>query len=129
MYEEEIIFGPFTFRQFLILGLAAIASKLLYLYTPVYIACTLIVLIACIAIALALRLKPKKIEIKDIDSYMKNQRMKLGEKEYVRMLQRKQASTVFQIVRRERRGLVVDTELNEVKDILTRLISESVQKV
>ncbi len=129
MYVEDIIFGPFTFKQFFILTVGAILSRVIYMYIPEYVAYVLISAIVIIAATLAFRFKPMKIRIEDIDVYMKNKKLLVGEKEYIKILQRKHAALKTEIHVRELKGLVRDNELYKVEEIIKRLIDESASNV
>ena len=116
MYEEEKIFGPFTFRQFVYmtggLGLAYVIWKEFTEYTIFGI------VVVVIALALTVQANPGKVNIDNLPGYLKKRRLGLSETEYRKWIQRKIASTQAQIEIRKERGLMPDKNLEDVLKVL-----------
>ena len=115
MYEEERIFGPLTIKQFLC---AAAGAGAFYLLERLnlsenmkYFAWSIIGVATIISL---IRFKPKKIPIEHIDIYFQNKRVKLGEDNFKRFIQKKVADVSSQIMMRKERGLRSDPELDEI---------------
>ena len=86
MYEEEVIFGPLTFKQ-LIGGLIGLGiAKLIVTYNTSPVAYIVAGGFCVLGFVYVVRNVPKKIKLKDVTSYLLNKKLTMGEQEYLKML-------------------------------------------
>ena len=124
MYEQDMIFGPLAFKQFIVLAVGLGLSYLLYNEVPqyqslqIYIYIT-ILFIAAISLYVAFSIfKNKEIPIAQLEGYFKNIKIKMPKEQYARMIFRKMAEVGSQIQMRKEKGLPVDESFNKVYSIL-----------
>ena len=72
MYEEDKIFGPLTFKQFLFLAIGIGFCYFVYSKIETKFAYPLISLIGACALVLVFKFAPKKIEINRLEEYLKS---------------------------------------------------------
>lgn len=124
MYEQEMIFGPLSFKQFIILAIGFGLSYLLYNQVPQYLSLQIyiyitIVFIAAVSIYVAFSVfKNKEIPITQLEEYFKKIKIKMPKEQYTRMIFRKMAEVGSQIQMRKEKGLPVDESFNKVYSIL-----------
>lgn len=124
MYEEDFIFGPLTLKQFFCVatgvGAGFIIEKIGLPENIRYLAYGIIAFLIIVSI---IRFKPKKIPTEHVDVYFQNKRVKLGEDNFKRFINKKVAEVSSQISMREERGLPDDPKLQEALLILQKAIN------
>lgn len=124
MYEEDRIFGPLTFKQFLV---AAFGAALVYYSSKIlagislYVICAVIFVLVLLAIR---RFAPKKIPVENLEMYFRNKRAGLSNENYQRLLKLYRIRVQSQIMMRMKKGMNNNTELVEAEAVLGRLINE-----
>ena len=121
MYEEERIFGPFTIRQFLYILPGVGIAYAIYSTSPTKISIVLIVPVLIATFVLTKRNAPKKIDIKNIESYFAEKKAMSAPDEYKQWLKKKTAELASQAAMRRERGVSENKELN---DVLNKFESE-----
>lgn len=70
MYEEDFIFGPLTWRQFVYIASGTVVATLAFLYLPNQVN----IVVALVAIGTGAKFtydnKPKKIELENLETYL-----------------------------------------------------------
>ena len=124
MYEEDRIFGPLTFKQFLCAAAGAgafyLVERLNLSESMKYFSWLIIGVATIVSFA---RFTPKKIPIEHIDIYFQNKRIQLGEENFKRFIQKKVAEVSSQTAMREEKGLRRDPELDEVLLIFEKALN------
>lgn len=115
MYEEEKIFGPFTFKQGAYLSVGVLLAYTLWKLSTEYALFAVIVFV--IFLALTLYNSPRMVAPADMLAYLQRKRSDLGESTYQRWLRYKIANIDSQIAMRKERGLPPDNNLEEVLGI------------
>lgn len=119
MYEQDVIFGPLTFRQFVVILVGVILSYIIHKNSENYI---LIGIIILCSFYLAFQVfKNKKIPVDNIEQYFAIKKSELSQEEYERMIKQKIAEIESQIEFRKQRGLIEDPRLVEVLNIFKGL--------
>ncbi len=120
MYEEDMIFGPLTVKQFLTaaagIGLGYFA-KTQVSETSFYIVGAIIATVTILAI---IRFKPKKIEFEHLETYFQNKKSQMTPEEYKRYINRKIAMVQSQIQLRNLKGFTEDPRLKTVYEMLDK---------
>lgn len=119
MYEQDIVFGPLTIKQFFVLLIAFISSYFIYKISENYIA--IFIIMVCSFYFAFYVYKNKKIPINEIGQYFAIKKSELSEDYYRKMIKQKIVNIQYQIEFRKKRGLVEDTDLIEVLDVLRAL--------
>jgi hypothetical protein len=124
MYEQDMIFGPFSFKQSVVLaigfGLSFLLHKLLPQYESLqaYIYITIAFIVAfSLYVAFGI-FKNKKIPINEVKNYLDNKKLKMKPEEYSKMVKTRIALAQSQIEFRKQKGLQTDETLSFVIDIL-----------
>ncbi len=112
MYEEEKIFGPFTFRQFIYLSTGLGFVYIVREKFPEYAIFGFVIMASALVSVFLSR--PKKINMADIPEYLKTKRIQIGEVEHKKWLRRKIAGIQVQIMTRKEKGLMVDKNLENL---------------
>ncbi len=120
MYEEDMIFGPLTAKQFLVLAIGiglGYFAKTEMTGTSFYIAAAVIAIITLLAI---IRFKPKKIEFEHLETYFQNKKSQMTPEEYKGYINRKIAEVQGQMHFRAEKGLPEDSKLTTVYQMLDK---------
>lgn len=124
MYEQDVIFGPFSVKQFVTLIVGLVLSRLLYNQLPKYESLQIYIYIT-IAFIIGISLyisfsifRNKEIPIAQLEEYFKNIKIKMPKEQYTRMIFRKMTEVGSQIQMRKEKGLLIDESLNKVYNIL-----------
>ena len=120
MYEQDIILGPLTFKQFITIASGSVLSYYIYKYSGNYIVPVLIIL-AVLYVALFIFKNPK-IPLEHLEEYFKEKKAELGPEEFERMLRQRIANIASQINDRLQKGLVADPVLEKLLPILERIL-------
>ncbi len=119
MYEQDIILGPLTFKQFFILSIGFIFSYAIYKYSENYL---FIGIVAVLSFYFAFYgYKNRKIPIEEIEQYFKLKKSELAPDEYDKIIKRRIASLESQIDFRRQKGLVEDNNLLKILNIIKNL--------
>ncbi|MCF7865279.1 MAG: PrgI family protein [Candidatus Pacebacteria bacterium] len=124
MYEQDMIFGPFTFKQFIVLVIGCGLSYLLYKQIPqyqslqIYIYITIAFIAAiCLHVAFSI-FKNKKIPVERLEDHLKTLHVKMSKENYVKMIFKQIAEVGSQIHMRKEKGLQEDESLNKAYGVL-----------
>lgn len=122
MYEQDIIFGPLTFKQFIVLSIGTAFTYLLYKYynNDMYLGLTVLATIYLTFF----RFKNNKIPLDKLDDYFKQKKMEIGPDDYSKMIKMKIASLESYIEARKLRGLIAADSENTILEFLKKLESE-----
>lgn len=120
MYEQDIIFGPLTFKQFVVILIVVILSFIIYKNLEQNYIYTGIIILSSFYLAFSV-FKNKKIPLNEIPQYFEIKKSELSQDQYERMIKQKIASLESQMVDRKEKGLIVDSNLVEVLNILKGL--------
>jgi len=118
MYEEEKIFGPLTFKQFLYVFGGAGLMYIIWEQAGGNIAIGGIIFIAIATLVLTLRSNPKMIKTEELAEYLQKKRLEMGENAYKKMLTGKIAGVRSQMAIRKERGLIPDKNLEDILKVL-----------
>lgn len=119
--DEEKIFGPLTFRQFLYASAGFILCYFIYTNLELKMSIPIIILIA--GASLALVLNAPKIVIDENYLKIKKSQSKSPE-EFERWIQRRIAIIQSQISMREQKGMKSNPELEALLVLLTKTVSK-----
>lgn len=120
MYEQDIIFGPLTLKQFVTILFGVILSYVIYKNIEQNYIYTGIIVLSSIYIAFSI-FKNKKIPLNEIPQYFSIKKSELSKEEYDRVILQKIANIESQIEFRKQKGLVQDPSLTEVLSVLRNL--------
>ncbi|HYC34106.1 MAG TPA: hypothetical protein VEC13_00055 [Candidatus Paceibacterota bacterium] len=124
MYEEDKILGPLTFKQFLCCAAGALAlywADTNLLPPTLYILSAFIILLTILGIK---KYQPKKISLENLEMHLRSQRGGKSNKDYLKLLKRRQADIQSHIAMRTQKGMNDNAEFIEAERILDKLISE-----
>jgi len=124
MYEEELIFGPLTLKQFLCLACGIIIAYVAYSSLSSGSADLTIFIVGIVIALMLIHLKPKKIAVADLEKYLESKKGFLGSDAYIRMLQKKHAQVLSQINAQKARGRSIDPQFTEAEQVLASLIQK-----
>jgi hypothetical protein len=119
MYEQDMIFGPLAFKQFIVLFIGAIFSYAIYKNSENYIVIGII--ISCAFYLVFYVFKNKKIPLNEIRQYFAIKKSELSQDQYKIIIKQKIANIESQIEFRKQKGLVEDPSLVEVLNIIKAL--------
>ena len=125
MYEEEKIFGPLTFGQFIYLAVGIVASLGMWLVfgeESLLVGMVPIIIITVVSIR---KIEPKKINVKNLPEYLKRKSLSLKPKDYQKYLERRITMIVFLALIERKRGFVEYTKSNEILNKLKKALAES----
>ena len=128
MYEEEKIFGPLTFGQFIYLAVGIVASLGMWLVFGEKSLLVGIVPIITITVVSIRKIEPKKINVKNLPEYLKRKSLSLKPKDYQKYLERRITMIVSLALIERKRGFVEYTKSNEVLNKLKDALAESKKK-
>lgn len=130
MYEQDIIFGPFSFKQFITLVVGFGLSYLLYKQVPqydslkVYIYITIGFLVAFSLYTAFSIFKNKKIPLEKVEEYFKRKKLKMSSEQYSKMIKHKMAVIKAHEAMRKEKGLPVDDSFTFIFEVLGNLLSD-----
>ena len=120
MYEQDIIFGPLTFKQFVAILVGVILSFLIYKNLEQNYILIGIIILSSLYFAFFV-FKNKKIPLDQIERYFAIKKSELSVEEYEKIIRQKIANIESQIEFRKQGGLGEDLRLVEVLNIFKRL--------
>jgi len=128
MYEEDFIFGPLTWRQFVYIasGTAVATLAFLYLHNQFNIAVTLVAI--GVGAKLAYDNKPTKIELENLETYLQEKKITLGGDKFKTWLKRTIAEKTSYLAMKRNRGFDTDVELEQAIEILKEQFKQETSK-
>lgn len=118
--DEEKIFGPLTFRQFIYAAGGALIVYFIYNNFAQKISIPFSILVAAVAFVFVRRAEPPPLTEENI----RIKKSKMSREEFERWCQRKIAMIQFQISVREQKGLRPDPSFEKVQESLEALMHE-----
>ena len=118
MYEEDFIFGPLTWRQFVYMASSTVVATLAFLYLPNQADIAIVLVSVGVGIKLAYDNKPKKIEIENLETYLQEKKMASGDEKFKSWLKTTIAEKTSYLAMKRNRGFDTDVELERAIEIL-----------
>jgi len=128
MYEEDFIFGPLTWRQFVYVATGAGISVLAFLYLPDLLDIATALVAIGVGAKFAYDNKPTKIELEKLDSYLEVKKVTLGDAKFKSWLKKTIAEKNSYNSMRQERGSDPDVELERAIEILKENFKEETAK-
>lgn len=118
MYEEDFIFGPLTWRQFVYMASGTAIATLAFLYLPNQAGIAVALVSLGIGAKLAYDNKPKKIEIENLETYLQEKKIALGDENFKSWLKTTIAEKTSYLDMKRNRRFDTDVELERAIEIL-----------
>jgi len=116
MYEESILFGPLSLKQFVTLAIGVILIYFVNKYSDNYI---IIGAIGAATLFLVFqRFQNKKIPIDELEFYFKQKKFEMPQEDYDKMIEIKIAELESQMEARREKGLFVDENIDKILNIV-----------
>ena len=118
MYEEDFIFGPLTWRQFVYMASGTAIATLAFLYLPNQAGIAVALVSLGVGAKLAHDNKPKKIEIENLETYLQEKKITLGDEKFKSWLKTTIAEKTSYLDMKRNRRFDIDVELERSIEIL-----------
>lgn len=118
MYEEDFIFGPLTWRQFVYIASGTAVATPAFLYLPNQAGIAVALVSLGVGAKFAYDNKPKKIEIEKLKTYLQEKKIALGDEKFKSWLKNTIAEKTSYLDMKRNRRFDTDVELEHAIEIL-----------
>ncbi len=128
MYEEDFIFGPLTWRQFVYMASGMFAATVAFLYLPDQIDIAVALVTIGLGVKFAYDNKPTKIESENLESYLQEKKIAMGDTTFKSWLKTTIAEKTSYLAMKRNRGFDTDVELERAVEILKETFKTETSK-
>ncbi len=125
MYEQEPIFGPFNFKQFIVIAASVGVAFFAHNTFEGRMAWAIIIFALLIGGYFVQQLKGKRIPIEQLERYLMMKKTEIGPDKFNKYVAMKLAMLVSHMEMRRSRGITPDEDAMRLKSIFEKFLAEA----